>query len=109
MPGRNLAINFMSGQKRTTTSKTSTKKDTQLSPDLSESLQVFARHRHIHDFFQRTHELVNFHLHIQVELLNAYRVLHDPNYHYLTTCPACVAEFITTIYRWYDNSDYRNL
>lgn len=64
-------------------------------------LKVFAEHQHIHDFFMRTGELVNFHHHIQSELLEAYKANVDPYYSYNNSCPACVAEFITKIYRWY--------
>ena len=65
-------------------------------------LATFAKHKHIADFFNKTGELVNFHHHIQQELLVAYRALVDPYYTYSNTCPVCVAEFITRIYRWYD-------
>lgn len=94
MPGVKLAINFMSGQKQSTTSK-------KLISEEEKHLQTFAEHQHINQFFQRTGEMVNFHLHIQHELLSAYRGLFDPTYDYLKTCPACVAEFLTLAYRRY--------
>ena len=71
-------------------------------------LETFARHRHIYDLFDRSGELVNFHHHIQAELLEAYRELVDPYYRYSNTCPVCVAEFITTIYRWYDKHTHNS-
>ena len=90
------AIIFMSGPKKITASKKSTKAE--LKP-----LKAFAEHRHIFDFFNKTGELVNFHHHIQSELLTEYRDNKDPYYTYVSTCPVCVADFITRIYRWYDN------
>lgn len=47
-------------------------------------------------------EIVNFHHHIQAEVLQAYRS-HDPHYHYQNTCPVCVAEFLVTAYKWYNS------
>jgi predicted metal-dependent HD superfamily phosphohydrolase len=44
--------------------------------------------------------VVGFTHDIQSEVLNAYRV-HDAHYHYNASCPACVAEMISIIYRWY--------
>ena len=79
--------------KNTTSSKLTLSED--------QYLQVFARHKHIWDFFNNTGEMVNFHLHIQQELLEAYQKLHDPYYHYNRTCPVCIAEFIHRIYNWY--------
>ena len=88
-------INFMSGQNQSTISQT-------LTTEEERHLQTFADHKHIHEFFQRTGEMVNFHLHIQIELLAAYRGLFDPYYDYLKTCPVCVAEFLTMAYRRYN-------
>jgi hypothetical protein len=50
-----------------------------------------------------TGEMVNFHHEVQAELLAAYRAEFDPYYAYQKTCAACVAEFLTLIYRQYDN------
>jgi hypothetical protein len=66
-------------------------------------LEVFAKHRHIWNLYQVSRELVNFHHHIQAELLVAYRALVDPFYHYNNNCRECVQEFITRCYTWYDN------
>ena len=85
----------MSGQKKSTTLQT-------LITGEEQHLQTFADHKHIWEFFQKTGEMVNFHLHIQHELLGAYRALFDPAYDYLKTCPACVAEFLTMAYRRYN-------
>lgn len=69
----------------------------------SPHLQTFAKYKHFYVFFQKTETLVNFHHEIQAELLNSYRELNDPYYAYNTNCPACVCDFLTTIYRWYEN------
>lgn len=66
-------------------------------------LEAFEKYKGIHDFFQKSGEIVNFHRHYQEELLLAYRKAEDPYYNYSMSCPACVAEFLTKIYRWYDN------
>lgn len=65
-------------------------------------LKVFAKHKHIYDFYYKSGEMVNFHHDIQDELLAAYREAKDPYYDYNRRCPACVCEFLTTIYRWYE-------
>lgn len=86
----------MSGQKKSTTLQTLTSEE-------EKHLQTFADHQHINEFFQKTGEMVNFHLHIQHELLAAYRGLFEPSYDYLKTCPVCVAEFLTMAYRRYND------
>ena len=63
-------------------------------------LTVLSKHKHIYDLFQQTGEIVNFYHEIQNELLDAYQLI-DPHYSYNRSCPACVAEFMVTIYRWY--------
>ncbi len=65
--------------------------------------KVFDKHRHIYDLFERSGELVNFHHEIQSELLEAYREgTGDHHYNYPRHCPACIAEFLTKVYKWYD-------
>ena len=86
----------MSGRKKSIQSK-------QLTSAEELHLHIFAAHRHFYDFFTKTGELVNFSHEIQNDLLNAYKELHDPYYHYVRTCPVCVVDFLNTIYRWYDN------
>ena len=63
-------------------------------------LQTLSKHKHIYDLFVSSGTVVGFTHDIQTEVLNAYRV-HDPHYHYNHNCPACVAEMISIIYRWY--------
>ena len=100
--GKTTAKGFTSGQSETTTFPT-------LTSDEPNYLKVFAQHKHIHDFYMKCGELVNFHHHIQKELLDAYREAHDPYYHYNSNCPVCVAEFLTLIYRWYEqHTPHRN-
>jgi hypothetical protein len=48
----------------------------------------------------KTGEIVNFHHHIQADIVSVYR-LENPNYSYQKTCPVCVAEMLHTIYKWY--------
>ena len=49
----------------------------------------------------RSQELVGFHAHIQDAVFNAYAVEH-PHFHVNRTCPACVAEALVTIYKWFE-------
>lgn len=65
-------------------------------------MEVFEKHRHIWNLYQVSRELVNFHHHIQAELLIAYRALVDPFYFYNNACGECVQEFITRCYTWYE-------
>lgn len=65
-------------------------------------LKTLSNHKHIYDLYMKCGEIVNFHHHIQAEILEAYRS-HDPHYHYQNTCPVCVAEFLVTAYKWYNN------
>lgn len=85
----------MSGLKKNTVLKQLTKKDLK-------HLEVFVKHRHFHDFFHSTGELVGFHHHIQQELLMAYRVNFDPYYTYNSSCVVCVVEFLNNCYSHYD-------
>lgn len=89
-----MAKNYTNGQLKTTPLKTLTSEE-------EKHLKTFAEYRHIYEFFQKTGEMVNFYHTIQHELLQAYRGLFDPYYNYSNTCPACVAEFLTLIYRQY--------
>jgi len=50
-------------------------------------------------------EIVNFHHHIQNEILIAYKELVDPNYHYQNTCPICVLEFLVKVYSWFNENN----
>jgi len=65
-------------------------------------LQVLSEHKHIYDFFMRSQELVGFHPHIQDAVFSAY-IVHDPHFHVNRTCPACVAEALINIYKWFEN------
>jgi hypothetical protein len=51
----------------------------------------------------QTGEIVNFHHHIQNEILEAFKLEH-PHYHYQRTCPVCVANFLVTVYNWYNQN-----
>lgn len=53
-------------------------------------------------------EIVNFSHDIQKEILTAYRELADPHYHYQSTCPVCVVEFLVRVYSWYNNYNENN-
>ena len=91
-----MAKNSTSGQKKNTTTQKSIEKDVSY-------LQVFADNRHIYDLYAKCGEIVNFHQGIQNELLRIYKQYGDANYHYNQRCPACVAEFLHTVYTWYLN------
>lgn len=63
-------------------------------------LKVLLEHKHIYDLYEKTGELVNFHAHIQNEILDAYQGI-EPHYSYNRGCPVCVAEFMDKVYKWY--------
>ena len=94
MQDKTMAKNSTSGRKKNTTLPTSTQKDVSY-------LQPFATHRHIYDLYAQCGEIVNFHHHIQKELLDTYVKYGDPHYRYNQRCPACVAEFLNRVYHWY--------
>ena len=73
----------------------------QLTTPEQTALDVLAKHKHIYDFYMNTGELVNFHLDIREEIVNAYKYW-EPHYHYNKTCTICVAEMIRTIYNFYN-------
>ena len=95
------------GRPKNTTSQKSTKKEESYSAEWYETYNkykatfpVFEKYQHIYDLYAKCGEVVNFHKHIQDELLEAFRV-HDPHYRYNSKCPVCVAEFLHNIYSWY--------
>lgn len=53
--------------------------------------------------------MVNFHHHIQNEVLAAFHALYDPYYHYNRSCPVCVAEFLTRVYQIHDSNSNRHV
>jgi len=67
------------------------------------SLTILSKHKHFYDFYMQTGEIVNFHHHIQNEIFDAYKVEH-PHYYYQRTCPVCVANFLVTVYNWYNQN-----
>lgn len=64
-------------------------------------LKVLSNHKHIYDLYIKTGEIVNLYPHIKNEIIEAYKVEH-PHYHCNISCPACVAEMLVTIYKWYE-------
>jgi hypothetical protein len=50
-------------------------------------------------------EIVNFNHDVQSEILEAYKELVDPYYHYQRTCPVCVAEFLVRVYTWFNQNN----
>ena len=85
----------MTGQQKNTTLQ-------KLTAEEKPHLKTLLEHKHIYDFFMRSQELVGFHPHIQDAVFNAYMV-YDPHFHVNRTCPACVAEALVKIYKWYEN------
>lgn len=96
-----MAKKPMNGLSKSTTSKTSTSQEDK---PLKTSFRsdVLEKHKHIYDLYMKTGEIVNFHHHIQADIVSVYR-LENPNYSYQKTCPACVAEMLHTVYKWYLN------
>lgn len=62
--------------------------------------EILSKYEVIYDTFEKTGELIGFAPHIRFEVSSAYRLVH-PHYQHNDSCPACIAEMITTIYRWY--------
>ena len=88
-----MAKHSITGRKKNTTS-------IELTQEESNALKVFEKYKHIYDFYMKTDELVNFHIHVQSELLTAYQVWH-PHYNYNKSCIVCVCEFLEKVYRFY--------
>ena len=68
-----MAKKSMSGQSKITPLPTLIKKE-------NPSLTILSRHKHFYDFYMQTGEIVNFHHHIQNEILEAFKLEH-PHYH----------------------------
>lgn len=92
-----MAKNSTNGQKKNTITQQSTAEG-------APHLQTLSQYEYIYDNFVKTGELVGFAPHIRSEVAAAYRVA-DPHYHWNDGCPACIAEMITVIYRWYKNQN----
>lgn len=66
-------------------------------------LEVLSMHKHIYDNYLKTGEVINFHPHIQQEIVDAYKVEH-PYYVYNHRCYSCIVDMLVTIYRWYEKA-----
>lgn len=64
-------------------------------------LAILLKHKHFYDLFIATGELVAFTLEIQNELLEVMRT-RDPYYQYNGRCGACVATFLTNVYKTFN-------
>ena len=67
----------------------------------TDSIALFEKHKPIYDFFINHGVLVNFHQHIQQQLLEVYNLEAGDNYDYDENCYICVTDFIHLIYKWY--------
>lgn len=72
---------------------------------LSESINTLERHKHHHDRLMKSGEVVNFFPHEVQELLKVYHNEVDQYYHLNKNCRACIIEFLTLIYNWYEKSN----
>ncbi len=71
----------------------------------SKHLQVLLKHKHIYDFYIKHGEMLGFTPLVQQEVLAAYRELtQQPSYRYNAGCSACVAEFLVSVYKWFENT-----
>ena len=93
--GKPMAKNSMDGQVENSISSTSISED-------EKYLSVLSKHKHIWDLYDLTGEIVNFHVHIRGEVVEAYRHWH-PHYRYNDGCSACIAEMLNIVYRFYNN------
>ena len=93
-----MAKKSTSGQQQTTTSLKSITEE-------NKHLTTLSNHKHFYDFYMSCCEIVNFSHEVQSEILTAYRELADPHYHYQSTCPVCVAEFLVRVYNWYNQNN----
>ena len=94
-----MARKPMNGLSKSTTSKTSTSQE-EIPLKASFRSDILERHKPIYDLYIKTGEIVNFHHHIQAEIVSVYKE-ENPHYTYQNTCPACVAEMLHTVYKWY--------
>ena len=64
-------------------------------------LEILLKHKHYYDLFTATGELVGFSHEAQNELLEVMRS-KDPYFQYNGGCGACVAGFLTNVYRTFN-------
>ena len=92
--GKTSETSSMNGQLKSTTYSTLISEDDQY-------MRVLSKHKHIWDLYDLTGEIVSFHAEIRKEVADAYRHWH-PHYAYNDTCPACIAEMLNTVYKFYN-------
>jgi len=93
-----MAKKSTNGQQQNTISLKSTKEE-------NKHLTTLSKHKHFYDFYMACGEIVNFNHDVQSEILEAYKELVDPYYHYQRTCPVCVAEFLVRVYTWFNQNN----
>jgi hypothetical protein len=64
-------------------------------------LAILLKHKHFYDLFIATGELVAFTIEVQNELLEVMRT-KDPYFQYNGRCGACVAAFLTNVYKTFN-------
>lgn len=96
-----MARKSTSGQTKSTILKTLTLEE-EKPLQTSFRSEILERHKPIYDLYMKTGEIVNFHHHIQAEIVSVYKEEY-PHYTYQSNCPVCVAEMLHTVYRWYLN------
>jgi hypothetical protein len=64
-------------------------------------LEILLKHKHFYDLFKATGELVSFSHEAQKELLEVMRS-KDPHYTYNGGCGACVAAFLSKVYKTFN-------
>ena len=90
-----MAKNSTSGQSKNTASETLTKTD-------DKRLPIYLKHKHIYELFVISGEVINFTHEAQDELLSVYQI-DFPHHTYNKRCPACVAEFLSLAYRYFES------
>jgi hypothetical protein len=64
-------------------------------------LEILLKHKHFHDLFKATGELVAFTHEAQNELLEVMRT-KDPYFTYNSRCGACIGTFLVNVYKTFN-------
>ena len=64
-------------------------------------MQVFAKHKHIYDLYYKCGEMVGLSPEVRNEIYNAWLEV-EPGATVYMRCPACVAEWLVRVYKWYE-------
>ena len=69
-------------------------------------LQTLLKHKHIHDLYIASGEIVGLSPEIRKEIFEAYKV-ENPHAFYNDRCHICIVEMLVQVYRWF-NEETKN-